>query len=84
MTPRKQNLINTAGLLNIFTHCDCDAQNLHKRKPDHIPAQRKGNRYKIHSLTKKLFAIDMLWVQENQFSTIQCHRVYHILCQAQK
>lgn len=53
-------------------------------RPVHNSAQRRGNRYKIHSLPKKLHSLDIWWVEENQFSPIQCHWVYQILLQAQK
>lgn len=62
-SPRKQNLLDTAGLTHIRAHRDCDRTHRTCTYSNQIkiPALRRGSSHKIPRLSKKLFAIDNCW-----------------------
>jgi hypothetical protein len=61
MTPRKQYLPDTTGLIDTSAHRDDDStQNAcTSSSQTKTPAQRRRSEHKISPLPKKLFAIDI-------------------------
>ena len=49
------------------------AQDLHRFKPDSVPALRGEGGHRFPSYTKKPSAIDTHWQRKNQFSLMECH-----------
>lgn len=76
MSPRKQHLPDTAGLMYIWIHRDCG--HMHRTAQVQVrwdPSAERGKRAWIPPLTKKLTAIDFCLQREKWFSPMASHWV---------
>lgn len=59
MTPWKQCLPDTVGLIHKCSHVDwLHTQDFQKFKPDKLPAQKRESGNKVPPITKKLVVVD--------------------------
>lgn len=72
--PRKHYLPATKGRIHIWSHRDCDGMRT-TCTPDKVPELKRRSRHNAPLLTAKLFAIDIFWEGESQFSPLRFHWV---------
>lgn len=72
--PRKHYLPATKGRIHIWSHRDCDGMRT-TCTPDKVPELKRRSRHNAPLLTTKLFAIDIFWEGESQFSPLRFHWV---------